>query len=178
MSSFLEVTVKPPFRDVQGRFTKATEELVKAKRDAMRELGQQGVNRLKAEAPRGKTGKFAASHTFKTFERGNAVELRFYSASPLGQFIRLGTKPHVIRAKRAKALAFFWPKVGMQTFVPKAGFPITGEAGGAFWIGKGYVNHPGTKPNPYDERAFAGMSPAMQEQLSKITARFVQTVTK
>lgn len=176
MTAFFEVTIKPPFRDVRGRFVKATEEMQKAKRDELRNLGSYITARLKAEAPRGKTGKFAASHSFKTLERGNNLELRFYSAGPLGQFIRLGTKPHKIMAKRAKALAFFWPKVGMQTFVPRAEFPVTGEIGGAFWIGKGYVNHPGTQPNPYHERVIASMSPSMREALSRMAARFTETV--
>lgn len=178
MSEFISVTLKPPFRDLRGRFVKATEEVQKAKRDELRGLGAYVVSRLKAEAPRGKTGKFAASHSFKTFERGQNIELRFYSAGPLGQFIRLGTKPHRIVAKRAKALAFFWPKVGMMTFVPRAGFPITGEAGGAFWIGKGFVNHPGTQPNPYHERALASMSTPMRDALSRMAARFAQTVSR
>lgn len=176
MTSFFEVTIKPPFRDLRGRFVKATEEMQKAKRDELRNLGSYVTAKLKAEAPRGKTGKFAASHSFKTFERGSDLELRFYSASPLGQFIRLGTKPHRIVAKRAKALAFNWPKVGMMTFVPRAGFPFTGVVGGAFWIGKGYVNHPGTQPNPYHERVMASMSPSMRESLSKMAGRFVETV--
>lgn len=176
MPEFLEYSIKPPFRDLKGRFTKANEELVKAKRDEMRTLGSNITARFKSAAPVGKTGKFRDSHTFKTFERGTDIELRFYSASPLGTYIRRGTKPHVIRAKRAKALAFFWPKVGMQTFVPKAGFPITGELNGAFWIGKGFVNHPGTKPNPYQERALASMSPAMRDSLNKIAGRWTETV--
>lgn len=176
MTAFITYTVKPPFRDVSGRFVKADAETIKTKRDEMRHLGGSFVEKLKAAAPVGKTGKFRDSHTFKTFERGNEIELRTYSAAPLGRFIRLGTKPHRIVAKRAKALAFFWPKVGMMTFVPRAGFPITGEAGGSFWIGKGFVNHPGTKPNPYHERALVNMSPAMQASLHKIALSFVEAI--
>ncbi len=176
MAELISYTVKPPFRDILGRFTKADAELIKGKRDEMRTLGGNLVSKLKAAAPVGKSGKFRDSHSFKTFERGKDIELRTYSASPLGTFIRLGTKPHKIAAKRAKALAFYWPKVGMMTFVPRAGFPITGEAGGNFWIGKGFVNHPGTKPNPYHERALASMSPAMQESLRKIAGRYVESL--
>lgn len=42
-------------------------------------------------------------------------------------FLDKGTKPHEIRAKRAKVLAFFWPKVGSMVFTRR-------------------VSHPGTKP--------------------------------
>lgn len=48
-------------------------------------------------------------------------------------FVEFGTKPHVIRAKNAKALAF---KMGGQTVIVRK------------------VNHPGTKAKPYVRPAF------------------------
>lgn len=41
-----------------------------------------------------------------------------------------GARPHVIRAKNAAALSFYWPKVGRRVFFAR-------------------VNHPGNKPNPF-----------------------------
>jgi len=41
-----------------------------------------------------------------------------------------GARPHVIRARRASLLRFYWPKVGRVVFFPK-------------------VNHPGNRPNPF-----------------------------
>jgi len=177
MPEFLTFSFKPPFRDLRGRFAKATEEMLKTKRDEIRALGQAGSAALNAAAPVGRRRVLSRSHKFKTFERGTTIELRFYSDA-VGQFVRQGTKPHIIRAKRAKALAFHWPKVGMMAFVPRAGFPFTGVAGGAFWIGKGYVNHPGTQPNPYHERAFASLQPTMRDALNRIARAYTETASK
>lgn len=63
-----------------------------------------------------------------------------------------GTRPHRIYP-HGKALAFFWPEVGMVTIVPAGGRPFTGAVGGVFIIGKGFVDHPGTAPNHYLEDA-------------------------
>lgn len=61
-----------------------------------------------------------------------------------------GTRPHRIAAVNARALAFNWPKVGALTFVPRAGGQRTGyRPDGTFVIGKGYVDHPGTRPVPF-----------------------------
>ena len=60
-----------------------------------------------------------------------------------------GAEPHIIRANKAQALSFYWPKVGAQTFVPRRPTGATGFRRGVFVIGKGHVNHPGHGPNPY-----------------------------
>jgi len=57
------------------------------------------------------------------------------SAVPYAGYVRWGTRPHIIRCKRpAYALHFYWKKVGA-------------------WVFFDHVNHPGTKPNPFLERA-------------------------
>lgn len=53
---------------------------------------------------------------------------------PYAGYVRWGTRPHVIRARNAKYLRFYWPRVGRVVFFKK-------------------VNHPGTKPNYFLERA-------------------------
>lgn len=53
---------------------------------------------------------------------------------PYAGFVMYGTRPHVIRARRARALRFFWPKIGRVVFFKS-------------------VNHPGTKANRFLERA-------------------------
>lgn len=50
------------------------------------------------------------------------------------KWVHEGTQPHVIYARRAPRLVFFWPKVGRVVAFPK-------------------VNHPGTKPNRFLLRA-------------------------
>lgn len=53
--------------------------------------------------------------------------------APYGGYVEFGTRPHVIRATRAKALKF---SIGGTTVFAKK------------------VNHPGTKPHPYVMPAF------------------------
>ncbi|SIS88382.1 hypothetical protein [Alicyclobacillus vulcanalis] len=65
-------------------------------------------------------------------------EIGMYGARLLGAkqgiYVIGGTRPHPIFPRRAKALAFFWPKVGHGVVF-------------------GRVNHPGTKPNDFREAA-------------------------
>lgn len=41
------------------------------------------------------------------------------------EMLEYGTRPHEIRAKKAKALAFFWPAVGANVFVQSVKHPGT-----------------------------------------------------
>jgi len=50
------------------------------------------------------------------------------------RYVHEGTRPHIIRARRAPALRFYWPRVGRVVFFKS-------------------VHHPGTKPNPFLTRA-------------------------
>ena len=52
------------------------------------------------------------------------------SNDPIALIHHEGTKPHVIRARRAPMLVFYWDKVGRVVHFK-------------------HVNHPGTKPNRY-----------------------------
>lgn len=54
---------------------------------------------------------------------------------PYAIYVHEGTKPHIIRARNAKALAFKW-----------AANPSTHPSGLSFFAS---VNHPGTKPNRF-----------------------------
>lgn len=49
---------------------------------------------------------------------------------PYAAAVHEGARPHIIRARRAPVLSFFWPKVGRQVFFKS-------------------VNHPGSRPNPF-----------------------------
>lgn len=170
------VTFRPPLRDIRGRFAKADANLLKNKRDAARLLGRHWVEIAKDEAPE-RSGKFKGSIRFRTFQTGVNVGFTTSAAQPLGSYIVFGTRPHRIYPRRAGALYFFWGKVGMYTVVPKNGTGFTGRSGGKFWIGKGYVNHPGTKPNPYTERAYGRWVVEMKEEINRIGAKFVIDIT-
>lgn len=53
-------------------------------------------------------------------------------------WLESGTKPHVIAARNAPVLSFYWEKIGRQAFFPK-------------------VNHPGFPGIQYTARAFSDM---------------------
>ena len=175
--STFTVTSSPSFRGKLGRYEKANKELVEGKRDMMRDLGRRMVVLMKDEAPQGKTGKFKAGIRFRTHASGDTVGFKVTVPEPLHTFIVKGTKPHKIMAKRAGALYFFFGKIGMFTVVPKGGGFKTHVRGGKLWVGKGYVSHPGTKANDYQERALNRFAPEYKAGLNRISSRWVDTVT-
>ena len=175
--SFIRVEVRPPFRDVKGRFTKANEALLQAKRKEMRGLGREYVRLARDEAPKGKTGKFRGGIGFRTAQKGEIIQMTAHMPQPLGTFITKGTRPHWIQAKNKKALAFSWPKFGGWVVVPKRGGFRTHVRKGTLWIGKGGVNHPGTTANPFHKRAYRRWRPAATKALRRMTVRWQDVFT-
>lgn len=76
-------------------------------------------------------------------------------ASMVPQVLETGARPHKIRAVNAKALSFFWPKVGSQVFFKE-------------------VNHPGFPGINYMERAFQSMQEKIVDRLTQAVRDGVQ----
>jgi len=174
------VTAKPTWRDVMGRFTKAEKDLLEARRDELRIEGRYLVGlvqkKLQAKTAPYDSSSLTSRIRFNTRVVGDDVRL---SVTAPGQ-----ARPHRIQARNVGALAFFWPKVGMQTFVPRrGGFRTHVTADGRLFIGKGYVDHPGGSLEPL-------MSPIMEASgdewlatrgqiaLARISTRYVDSLTK
>lgn len=174
----VSITVRPSYRDIRGRFVKADEQVLTEKREAARVLGREWKRLMRQEAPK-KTGRFADGIGFRTKQTGEEITMEGFMPQPLGSYITEGTKAHIIAARNAGALRFFWPKVGMLTFVPKnGGFPTHVNANGDLIIGKGFVNHPGTKPNKFNERAFDKWYPSARVELNRIAVNWRENATK
>lgn len=109
---------------------------------------------LKEEAPH-RTGEFAESIHVRSYVRGDTLELRTYHANPLGKWIVVGTAPHPIYARNFKFMVFWWEK----------GF----NGPGVYRFRR--VNHPGTRPNPYVDRA-------LQRWISKSSSVMEMILTK
>ncbi|RJX17540.1 MAG: hypothetical protein C4575_12925 [Desulforudis sp.] len=159
--SLISVTSKPPFRDILGRFTKADKGLLEDKREGMRNLGRRWVAIAREEAPLGKTGKFRKSIGYRTNQSGQTVGFSTFSAKPLGRWIIEGTPAHGIWTRRAfGVLRFFWEK----------GF----NGPGIYFFRS--VTHPGTKPNPFHERATDRWMPEADVELRRISRKYVMAV--
>lgn len=152
----IQIVIEKPLRDLAGRFAKASEELVRARRDGLRQLGARYVQEARKEAPK-RSGKFAEGLSYRTYVRGDTPELRTYSPQPLGRWIIDGTPPHKIVARNAPALSFEWPG---------------GPAGPGRYFFKS-VNHPGTQPNPFHERAWENIKGEAESALRAMTRSFV-----
>jgi hypothetical protein len=174
----LELAVKPPIKNLGKAIASSFGKLSTAAGPLVRLLGRQYVAYAREEAPR-KTGRFAESISFREFADSGSFGFYGLSAEPLGRWIILGTKPHKIAPRNANALYFFWTKVGVYTVVPKAGQTRTHMAGGKLWIGKGFVQHPGTKPNPFPARAMERLKADVEKFLQNtLLTRWVQIIQK
>lgn len=148
------------YRDVLGRFAQRTAALTDTRRDLARESGRIMVEQLKIHAPR-KTGKFAAGLFYRTYERGDMVETRFYAGGEHGYvlpFLAYGTADHIIprggsAAQKAKGypLRFFWQKG------PR------GPGMYSYWS----VHHPGTNASPFIGLARVSAQPPIRELLRR-----------
>lgn len=156
VSMNLEITAKPTFKDLKGRFAASEKDLLETRRDNMRQIGRLATAALREEAPR-KTGKYASSIRYITRIEGTNIVMRTQSAQPLGKWIVGGTKPHIIRPVRAKMLRFVVN--GKVVFARK-------------------VKHPGTKPNLYPQRAYQKIRTPMMIILRKVGTRYTLRLTQ
>ncbi len=99
------------------------------------------LRNVKIEAP----GKIPQTTEMRKISEG---EYAILINSPHWIYVQFGTKPHIIEAVNAKVLSFFWDKVGDQVFFKR-------------------VKHPGTKANPFLDRAISSAEKRIPE--------FVQT---
>ena len=146
----------PTFRAINGRFAVAEKELLEARRDEMRVLGAKARDIYQEEAPK-KTGEFSRNIRYRTFVRSDSVGFTVSMPQPLGKWITDGTRPHVIRPRGQ-------------------GYPLRFTVNGRT-VYAYRVNHPGTKPNPFTERAAARFEPEGQKALNRISLRYIAKVT-
>lgn len=152
------IEVKPPFRDVIGRFAFATDKLLKDYRVMVQGVGREYTIVAKREAPLGKTGKFRDSISYRTSIRGQNIKLEILYLQPLGSYITKGTRKHPIVGN--PLLVFYWAK---------------GPRGAGIYYFRS-VMHPGTKPNPFNERAWKKIRPKTRVNLGRIARDWIVRV--
>lgn len=98
--------------------------------------------------------KDATKWKLKPRRRKNKTQLLLSSRKRYAGFIEFGTRPHIIRPRRAKALRFM---VGLQEVFARL------------------VHHPGTRPYKFLYRAtsasYRWMSPKLTKRLQRVAAR-------
>lgn len=118
---------------------------------------RRALNRAEVLAPVD-TGNLRASHSMTMKVSRTQCVGRVETRVKYATYVHNGTVPHIIRARRAKALVFNWKaQGGIRTVVPKKGRGRTGmrkgKNGAYLYISKGFVRHPGTKARPWLYRA-------------------------
>lgn len=115
------------------------------------EVAPEIVDAIKEEAPVRKGpggGRLRDSITSRRSFGLSGVGVEFGSKVPYAGYVEEGTPPHIIRPRSARALRF------------------TGRSGATVYAA--YVNHPGTKPNPFARRAVERVSPEIQRRFKEV----------
>lgn len=138
MTKIVEIKVDA-LSDMRGRMTKSRQIVIKQITKEMQSYGRVLVAKMKEEAPV-REGVLQKSIRFQVKQRNTrGAELVVTAGnkqrpSVVVKTILYGSKPHPIVAKKAPYLHFFWEKKGR-------------------WVKTKSVNHPGTNPNNFMERA-------------------------
>jgi hypothetical protein len=105
---------------------------------------------LKREAPIAPGGgRLRDSIRYERRAGEGSLQLVYTANTPYAGFVLSGTRPHQIRPRRARALRF--------------------EQGGETRFAR-LVNHPGTRPNPFPERALRPLMPLIQQRFASIVS--------
>lgn len=152
------------FREISQRMNRAGDTVVRISlNEGLRRIGRlivpsKGTGPLASETPK-RTGKLARSTFFQIFGGINDQYLAVMQPARTeeglfyGQFVRDGTEPHEIVARRARVLRWF----------DEAGNPVF----------RYRVHHPGTSPNPYHQRTLA----RLKVDIQKITNQMGKKIT-
>lgn len=100
------------------------------------EIGPKIAQKLSQNAPK-VTGRLAGSIRYQRETAAGAVEIQFHSNVPYAGYVIGGTKPHIIEPVAARALHWHDTR-GADVFAM-------------------VVHHPGTKPNPFNQRTLDDM---------------------
>lgn len=115
--------------------------------DEVAPIGRDAIRAKAPVAPGPGSGRLKASIVAAHAKELGRVAVSFESSAPYAKYVVGGTQPHIIRARRARALR--WQSQGSTLFAAS-------------------VNHPGTKPNPFPRRALEPLLPVIQKRFAEI----------
>lgn len=113
------------------------------------EVGPAVIAEIRRRAPVGNdpgAGRLRDSISMRKGGGRGPLSVSFVSSAPYAKFVEDGTVPHKIEPRQASAL--HWTTNGGDVFAR-------------------YVNHPGTKANPFVKQAVDAMMPYMRQALRK-----------
>jgi hypothetical protein len=146
------------FRELQATFRDAPRKIQAIGRDWAHDVSVDETKYIVRAAPN-KTGKFRK--TIKPYSRAFIVGIEFLPYGKLGtklaKWIIGGTRPHIIRAKRANALRFM----------------VRGKVRFAK-----FVHHPGTSPNDFVQKGAKAFNPRVRYWLNDLEKRIVKALSK
>jgi len=148
------------FKEFKAAMNDAPQRIKAVGRQWTKEVAADEVKYIRKEAPK-KTGRFA--RTIEPYARDWVVGIRILPYPKLGyklyRWIVGGTKPHIIRARRAQALHFYWTKRRK-------------------WVFFKWVRHPGTKSNPFVERGASKFQPRVKYWVNELGKRITKALSK
>ena|SRR3990167_3307573 len=116
--------------------------------DALERVGTDAENQVRTRPTfKQRTGELQNSTDHMLIRTRGGMLVRVRNTAKYAGWIERGTAPHVIRARRAPTLAFFWPRVGS-------------------WVYPLKVNHPGTRPYWFLRTAVDDASATMHARLT------------
>lgn len=147
----ITITFTPTLEDTAAKFQAlASTGIYNSPRRILDAIDPIVLDALKAEAPV-RTGALQQSiYSALSGGYGGSVS-REYRALGYGRYVIEGTNPHLI-------VAHGWlGDVGTHTMSRTGYLAFTSEGGDLVF--RRYVNHPGTKPNPFNQRALTNALP-------------------
>jgi hypothetical protein len=151
-----KVETRPDLQTLANNAAQAETAVDRQLRNIMLRMRRRMEQFAYAEAPKD-TGKYSRRITSRDISGGNVAGFEMLSPHPLSRFIQQGTRPHTIVPRRARMLRFYWPRVGRVVFARR-------------------VNHPGTKPNQFYQRALIRWRPEAMGELRQIPGQWVATL--
>lgn len=144
------------FAELQKEFRDAPRKIQDIGREWARGVAEDEAKQIRALAP-ARTGKFKS--TIHPYSRAFVIGVQFDPYPKLGfnllNWIIEGTKPHIIAARKAKALHFI--------SIKRHG-----------WVFAKRVWHPGTKPNDFVTRGAQVMDERIQRYLDVLSERIAE----
>lgn len=138
------VTIETNAADVSRWLMDKSRNLSAAMRDAMKETEREGLRMYRRTS---NNWSNQPEYKVEREQGSNHITLVFGTSDKIWNWLDRGTRPHIIRPKRAKVLAFQWGGPGSYKAKTRPGWIGSGSGGpSGDTVFRRAVHHPGTEP--------------------------------